>query len=197
MVKKFNNSLAGLFFIMVGIAIARQIPSIRVMKVAMDSKLLPQICTILLIGFGIVLLFEDLIDIYNNKKKTKISITNPILPTAKQTFEEPDKTEKATIIENKYLEKNETSISSLWEKWIGTIRVVLCVVFLVFFLLLLRPVGFIIAGIFYLLVTFYVLTPIEKWKSAGLYILAVITPVLVYYLFVHVFQVLLPTGTIW
>jgi putative tricarboxylic transport membrane protein len=165
MLKKWSNLFAGVFFIAAGIVIALQIPSIRVMKVAMDSKLLPKVCVVFLVGFGIVLVLQDLLEFWRNNRQN---------------------VEGAPVA---YMTRSMTRVNVL-RGW-------LCVVLFGIFILLLRPAGFIVAGIFYLLTTFFVVTPKEKWKSVWLYVWAIVVPVVVFMLFVHVFRVLLPSGTIW
>jgi hypothetical protein len=196
MLKKFNNSFAGIFFIIVGIIVAIQIPSIRVMKVAMDSKLLPEICVALLIVFGVSLLIQDLIFGRDNRRREKVSF-GMAFPATERLSEEQDKAEGTGVEKENEIKSEKTNILVFSEKQLGIIRVTLCIVFLANFILLLRPVGFIAAGILYLLTTFFVLTPKEKWKSVTFYILGIVVPIVVYVLFVYAFKVLLPIGTIW
>jgi hypothetical protein len=197
MLKKFNNSFAGIFLIIVGIVIALQIPSIKVMKVAMDSKLLPKVCVVLLVFFGIILIIQDLVEFWQTNQQRKNAANTSDLPTAKKSAESLSATEKIVTYGGDRPESGVPVISIWLKEWIGIIRVALCVMSLAIFVLMLRPFGFIISGIFYLLLTFYLLTPKEKWKSIWFYVVALIMPVLVYFLFVHTFNVLLPFGDIW
>lgn len=159
MIKRNSDFFAGLLFIVVGALIATQLSSIRISTIAMDSRMMPKICMILLFGLGGILVVKWGIEKLLSRKS-----------------EEEASDEKADRM--------------------GSLRVLLCLVIFGAFVALMHPIGFIAAGIIYLLLTFFVIVPDAVHKK-GLYIIALLAPVAVYFLFTGAFHLILPTGTIW
>lgn len=159
MVRKHSDLFAGLLFVAVGALIATQLSSIRITEIAMDSRMMPKICMILLFGLGAVLIVKWAVEQLLRRK------------SGEKTPEE--KTDR-----------------------MGVLRVLLCLVIFGVFIALMRPVGFIAAGIVYLLLTFFVIVPDAVHKK-GLYIISLVVPVAVYFLFTGAFHLILPVGTIW
>lgn len=159
MVRKNSDLFAGLLFIIVGALIATQLSSIRITEIAMDSRMMPKICMILLFGLGGVLIVKWGIERLLRRKREE-----------KTTGEKADR--------------------------MGSLRVLLCLAIFGAFVALMHPIGFIVAGILYLLLTFFVIVPDAVHKK-GLYIIALLVPVAVYFLFTGAFHLILPTGTVW
>ena len=192
MIKKYSELFAGAFFVLVGIVIAVQIPSIKLMYVVMDSRLVPKICVVLLIGFGAFLVIQSLFLIHNKKKareKTGELATKGSISDVNQ---------QETVQEES--QKTDSQLKPAFGrlgKWAAPARAGVSLILFGIFIVLLQPLGFILSGIIYLISSFFVMAPTSKIKSPALYIIGVTVPVTVYFLFVYVFKVLLPRGTIW
>jgi hypothetical protein len=197
MLKKYSELFAGGFFILSGIVIAVQIPSIRLMKVVMDSRLVPKICVVLLIAFGIILLLQGL-SLLHRERKASFDNANG-RAAAKKDILGTDQTKMVqtghdgTLLEN----SNERGAFDKLGKWAGPARAGICLLLFGIFILMLQPFGFILSGIIYLIGSFIVTVPTRKVKSPVLYIIGTFAPIAVYVLFVYAFKVLLPKGTIW
>jgi hypothetical protein len=197
MLKKYSELFAGGFFISVGILIAVQIPSIKLMKVVMDSRLVPKICVILLIAFGLGLIIQGLF-ILRQERKIKLDRNdeqNTVQINVTGTGE--TKTVPQNPVVDDSIDSNKKAAFDRLGKWAGPARAGVCFIFVGVFILMLQPFGFILSGIIYLICSFLVTGPTSKMKSPILYIVAIVAPVSVYFLFVHVFKVLLPAGAIW
>lgn len=72
--------------------------------------------------------------------------------------------------------------------------VIFCLVSIFLAIALLEKAGFVLTMIAYLLCNFILLTPKEKRNYRNIIAIAVIAPVLVYVLFVKIFEILLPAG---
>lgn len=168
MLKKYSDLSAGILFIIIAVLIAVQLPSIKITQIAMTSKLMPQICMYLLLTFGIMLIIKWM---FFWMKRGQAN-----------GMEEDGFTKQ----ESKYSKKSMAPY----------LRVILCLVLFGIFIAILRPIGFVLAGIFYLLSTFFILVP-KGYHKKTVYVISIISPIVVYLLFTQIFNVILPTGTIW
>ena len=78
----------------------------------------------------------------------------------------------------------------------GAFRVAACLVLFGGFIFLMPRIGFILAGILYLVLSFYLLAPAGKKNHLLIWITGILVPVVIYFLFVKGFKLLLPTGNI-
>lgn len=170
MQKKHDDLFAGLLFVAVAILVATQLSSIKITDIAMGSRMLPNICMILLFALGGILIVKWLIETALNRKRANA--------------------ESATEENNKNVPKD-SKIT-----WAPTLRVLLCIFFFAVFVALMKPIGFILSGIIYLACSFAVIVP-NAFKKKPMYVISIVVPVAVYFLFTEAFSLLLPTGTLW
>lgn len=162
MKKNYDDLAAGILFICIGIAVSTQLSAIKIKNIAMTSRMVPELCTGLLIALGAVEIVKWLIH-----------------------FIKVSKTENSSSVE----EKKPLDFRPY-------IRVAASLVLFAAFIALLKPIGFIPAGIFYLLSTFMVIVP-KGYKNKIVYIVSIIFPVVTYFIFTKAFNIILPTGIIW
>lgn len=67
MIRKNSDLFSGILFIGIAIAMATQIDKIKIVELAMDSRLMPQIIVVLLLAFGIPLLIRGLLHLRRGK----------------------------------------------------------------------------------------------------------------------------------
>lgn len=170
MQKKHDDLFAGILFIVIAILVATQLSDIKITDIAMDSRMLPNICMILLFCFGGILVIKWAVEqLVSRKNAASCS-------EAEGGGKEPAPDRKAA--------------------WKPVLRVFLCLVIFALFIALMKPIGFILSGIIYLICSFAVIVP-NALRKKPMYIISVIVPVAVYYLFTEAFSLLLPTGTLW
>lgn len=166
MKKKYEDLWAGILFVAIGILVSTQLGSIKLTNIAMTSRMLPEMCTYILIGLGIIEIIKWFLQ-----------------------YHKLNKTEEA---ENK-TEGSETSAKG---KYMPTVRVIACLALFAIFIFLLKPCGFIVSGIVYLLATFFVIVP-KGYKNMKVYLISILFPIAVYFIFTKAFSIILPTGTLW
>lgn len=162
MKKHYDDLWSGILFLAIAAAVTTQLSSIKIANIAMTSRMVPDICVILLYAFGIVQVVRWLV--YRLKNREAFA--------TKENAEPKD------------------------EKTKGVLRALLCAALIAVFILLLNPVGFIPAGIIYLFCTFLVLVP-QGYKNRVVYIVSILFPIAVYFIFTKAFSIILPKGTIW
>lgn len=79
----------------------------------------------------------------------------------------------------------------------GMMRAVVCLIIFAAFIFFLPRAGFIVSGCAYLLLSTYQLAPKNNRNNVAIILISIITPILIYVLFVYGFRLLLPAGTWW
>lgn len=76
-------------------------------------------------------------------------------------------------------------------------RAAVCLIIFAAFIYFLPRAGFIVSGCVYLLLSTYQLAPKNNRNNVAIILTSIITPILIYVLFVYGFRLLLPAGTWW
>lgn len=80
------------------------------------------------------------------------------------------------------------------KKGINIKKMIFNTVLLFIYILLLKPIGFVIITALYIFIQMFMFTPKEKQNYIFMVILSAVLPIVIYYLFVEVFQLILPAG---
>ena len=104
---------------------------------------------------------------------------------------------KEGIYASKLCQKDGRSKEELKETRNGYLRMVLNSLLLLIYILLLKPVGFLLATPFYMFIQMWLLAPVNKRKPVLFAAISIVTSVITYYAFVYGLNLMLPAGILW
>ncbi len=164
--EKYEDWLVALFYLIITLVYAAQIPSIKRTSISpIDSAFLP---IILSIGMGVLTICQIYQAIKKHKQQSQAAAENPDAEAEADTVAAEDAPE--------YGRAMMTLAASL------------------LYVALLNPLGFIISSVVYLVLQMCIMSPKDKRKPVKFLIISVITVLVIYFVFHNLLRLMLPNG---
>ena len=164
--EKYEDWLVALFYLIITVVYAVQIPSIKITSISpIDSAFLP---IILSAGMGILTVCQIYQAIKKQKKMAQAAAENADADANAETVDAEDAPDYGRAIM--------TLAASL------------------LYVALLNPLGFVISSVVYLELQMCIMSPKDKRKPVKFLIISIITVLVIYFIFHNLLRLMLPNG---